>query len=74
MSFESIVAGISERKSDADQKSLKAVKAFFQFPVIPEYLPSEALMASCYRALGFASLRDVSVSQNGKALWKLVST
>ena len=74
MSFESIVAGISERKPDADQKSLKAVKAFFQFPVIPEYLPSEALMASCYRALGFASLRDVSVSQNGKALWKLVST
>ncbi len=73
MSFESIVAGASERKPDEDQKSLRSVKAFFQFPVIPEYLPSEVLMASCYRALGFSSLRDVSISQNGKALWKLVS-
>lgn len=74
MRFESIVARASERKTDEDQKSLRSAKAFFQFPVILEYLPSEVLMASCYRALGFSSLRDISISQNGKALWKLVTS
>lgn len=70
MIFESIISEFSGQKPD---EVLRSVKAFFQFPVIPEYLPSEVLMASCYRALGFSSLQDSWISQNGKALWKLVS-
>lgn len=50
---------------------LKEVKAFFQLPILPEYLPSEMLTAACYRALGFEGLRDNWISLNGKALTKI---
>ena len=60
----------SQRPDDV----LKSVSAFFQLPIIPEYLPSEMLMAACYRALGFGGMKDAWVSQNGKALSKLFTT
>lgn len=50
---------------------LKQVNAFFQPPIIPEYLPSEMLTAACYRALGYSGMKDVWISQNGRALTKL---
>lgn len=50
---------------------LKEVKAFFQLPVLPEYLQSEMLTAACYRALGFEGLRDNWISLNGLALTKI---
>lgn len=50
---------------------LRRVNAFFQPPIIPEYLPSEMLTAACYRALGYSGMKDVWISQNGRALTKL---
>lgn len=50
---------------------LKQIGAFFQPPIIPEYLPSEMLTAACYRALGYSGMKDIWISQNGKALTKL---
>lgn len=50
---------------------LKDVKSFFQLPVLPEYLPSEMLIAACYRALGYEGLRDNWISLNGQALTKI---
>jgi len=47
---------------------LKESGAFFQLPVLPEYLTSEMFTASCYRALGYAGMRDNWVMQNGAEL------
>lgn len=70
MSLDTVISSFSTRKPD---EALRSVKAFFQFPVLPEYLTSEVLLSSCYRALGYSSLRDAWISSNGKMLWKLVS-
>jgi len=64
---EMVQAFMAEKPDDI----LKDVSAFFQLPVVPEYLPSEMLIAACYRALGFEGLRDNWISLNGKALTKL---
>lgn len=70
MNAESLVRDFSGKKPD---DILKEAKAFFQLPVIPEYLPSETLLASIYRALGYGDMRDFWISRNGKELAKLLS-
>ena len=66
-SHDMVQAFMAEKPDDI----LREVSAFFQLPVVPEYLPSEMLIAACYRALGLEGLRDNWISLNGKALTKL---
>ena len=68
MTPEEAVASFIQKKPD---DVLGQVGAFFQLPIIPEYLPSEMLTAACYRALGFSGMRDAWISENGKALTAL---
>ena len=66
-SHDMVQAFMAEKPDDI----LREVSAFFQLPVVPEYLPSEMLIAACYRALGLEGLRDNWISLNGKDLTKL---
>ena len=60
----------------SDSKNIVAeiekVHAFFEIPVVPEYLTSEMLMAAFYRALGFGGLKDSTVLKNSRDLHRMM--
>ena len=60
----------------ADSKNVAAeiekIHAFFEIPVVPEYLTSEMLMSAFYRALGFGGLKDLTVLKNSRDLHRMM--
>ena len=67
-----IMSEMIENFCNMDPKDVPAeigkVHAFFEMPVVPEYLTSEMLMSAYYRALGFNGLKGSAVLKNSRDL------
>lgn len=51
---------------------IENIHAFFEIPVVPEYLTSEMLMSAYYRALGFSGIKSSSILKNSRDLHRMM--
>ena len=71
-----IMSEMIEKFCNMESKDVAAeierVHAFFEIPVVPEYLTSEMLMSAYYRALGFSGMKGSAVLKNSRDLHRMM--